>query len=80
MSSERLETGWGPEAPEGDNLLQSVLANFSQACEHWAATLNGRVEGLPEVSLTDLGCASMYFNVSTLLRPVVRDDDPLLDG
>jgi GNAT superfamily N-acetyltransferase len=79
MSRQRLETGWGPQAPPGDNLLQAILENFARTVEHWPEALGGRVARLPDVSLADHSCASQYFNAATLLRPVIQLEDPVLD-
>lgn len=79
MGDERLESGYHPETPAGDNLLRGVLANLFGGMRHWTVSGGGVVEENPEVGLTDLGSPSMYFNAAVLRRPVVDPADRLLD-
>ena len=57
MNPERLETGWGPEAPPGDNLLQAVLENFARTAEYWPVAGVEWVATLPECRRRGYGAA-----------------------
>lgn len=73
------ETGWLPDTPVDDNLLRQFLHNQADVCDLIAAHFGGTTVRTPDVALAASRCVVPYFNEALLLRPVLRDDDLVLD-
>lgn len=74
-----LETGWLPTTPIGDSLVRQFIFSQGAVNETLAVAKAGRVEGTAEVSLADANSSAAFLNQAVLRRPVIDDDDPVLE-
>ena len=74
-----LENGWLPDTPVDDSILRGFVFNQADMNELVAREGRGRSHRTDDVSLADTGTAVAYLNQAVLLRPVLREDDPVLD-
>lgn len=79
MSERPPETGWLPDTPVGDNLLLQFLHNQADLADVFAHHYEGTTTRTPDVALAASRCLVPYYNEALLLRPLLRDDDPVLD-
>jgi hypothetical protein len=73
------ETGWLADTPVDDNLLRQFLHNQADFADVVAHEHGGTTARTPDVALAASRCVVPYFNEALLLRPVLQDDDPVLD-
>jgi len=73
------ETGWLEDTPVEDNLLRQFLHNQADFADLIAGRFGGATARTGDVALAASRCLVPYFNEALLLRPVLSDDDPLLD-
>ena len=79
-SSERApETGWLGDTPVDDNLIRQFLFNQADFADLIAQGFDGTTARTDDVALAASRCLVPYFNEALLLRPILRDDDPVLD-
>jgi hypothetical protein len=77
--SEELVTGWGAQEPIDDSVLRRFVFNQAETAAAFACGPAARHQRDDDVALADSGGPVAYTNMAVLLRPVVRDDDPVLD-
>jgi hypothetical protein len=74
-----LESGWLSDTPVDDSILRRFLFNQADVNEIIARAIAGRVDRTTGVSLSDSGLPVPYLNQATLFRPLLGDDDAVLD-
>lgn len=79
MTEPPLETGWLPDTPVDDTLLQRFLHSQADHNSLVASAHSGRVERTDDVFLADANAPVPYYNEAILRRPVLDTDDPVLD-
>jgi hypothetical protein len=77
-TDEDLETGYGPAAPSGDNLLNDFVQGEAAAFAELARARGERVVEDPEFALllTDGGSPTPFGNVAVLRRPLAQNEWP----
>jgi hypothetical protein len=77
-SDEVLETGYGPGAPPGDNLLNDFVQGEADAFAELGRARGARVEDDDEFGLmmTDGASASLFANPAVLRRPLLEHEWP----
>src|SRR5688572_24770465 len=73
------ETGWLADTPVEDNLVRQFLCNQADFADVLATGFGGITARTEDVALAASRCLVPYFNEALLLRPVLTDDDPVLD-
>lgn len=73
------ETGWLPDTPVDDNLIRQFLCNQADVADLIAEGFGGTTARTDDVALAASRSLVPYFNEALLLRPILRDDDPVLD-
>jgi hypothetical protein len=74
-----LETGWLPDTPVGDTVMRRFLLSQADLDEELARAMGGTAARTDDVSMAYSGGPVPFFNMSTLLRPLQGQDDPVLD-
>jgi GNAT superfamily N-acetyltransferase len=77
-TDDELETGYGPNAPRGDNLLNDFVQSEAEAFAELARAKGGRVLFDAEFALMLSDCASPtpFGNVAVLQRPLAEREWP----
>jgi len=79
VSGRPPETGWLADTAVEDNLLRQFLHNQADFADLLAEGFGGATARTGDVALAASRCLVPYFNEALLLRPVLSDDDPVLD-
>ncbi len=69
-TDEVLETGYGPGAPQGDNLCNDYAQGLAVAFGELAGSRGERVDDGDVVTMTDGSSPSLFGNVVVLRRPI----------
>jgi hypothetical protein len=77
-TDEVLESGYGPSAPPGDNLLNDFVQGEADAFVELARARGDRVEHDEEfaITMTDGGSPSLFANPAVLRRPLLEHEWP----
>jgi hypothetical protein len=67
------------ETPVEDNLLRQFLHNQADFADLVAQRFGGMTTRTGDVALAASRCLVPYFNEALLLRPLLTNDDPVLD-
>ena len=73
-TDEPLETGYGPDAPRGDNACNDFAQGFAEAFLALATARSAHVVEDDAAVLTDAGSASFFANVAVARRPLSEGD------
>jgi hypothetical protein len=79
VSERPPETGWLVDTPVEDNLLRQFLHNQADFADLVAQRFGGTTARTGDVALAASRCLVPYFNEALLLRPLLTNDDPVLD-
>jgi len=74
-----LETGWLDDTPVEDSTLRQFLHNQADLGALLAVAGGGEVVRLPGAVVTGYASPVAYLKQTVLLRPLVAEDDPVLD-
>lgn len=75
----RLPDGWGGDSPADDTMVRAFAESWATLNEQLGLALASSVVRTDDYVACDSHVPFPFANVATLLRPVLRADDPVLD-